>query len=75
MAARKGFDRTRGLGRLHRPVSSGATAPQSRRPTGFTLIELLVVIAVVAVLLAILLPSLNRAREAGRRAACMAHMH
>jgi prepilin-type N-terminal cleavage/methylation domain-containing protein/prepilin-type processing-associated H-X9-DG protein len=41
---------------------------------GFTLVELLVVIAVLAVLMAILLPSLSRAREAGRRAACMGHM-
>jgi prepilin-type N-terminal cleavage/methylation domain-containing protein/prepilin-type processing-associated H-X9-DG protein len=40
----------------------------------FTLIELLVVIAVIAVLLAILLPSLARVREAGRRAKCMGQM-
>jgi len=37
----------------------------------FTLIELLVVIAVIAVLMAILMPALNRAREQGKRAACM----
>lgn len=37
----------------------------------FTLIELLVVIAVIAVLLAILMPSLNRAREQGKRAVCL----
>jgi prepilin-type N-terminal cleavage/methylation domain-containing protein/prepilin-type processing-associated H-X9-DG protein len=50
-------------------------AGDTRREAAFTLIELLVVVAVIAVLVAILLPCLNRAREAGRRAACMGHMH
>jgi len=38
---------------------------------GFTLIELLVVIAIIAVLMAILMPSLKRAREQGKRAVCL----
>ena len=42
-----------------------------RHLNAFTLIELLVVIAVIAVLMAVLLPALNRAREQGKRGVCL----
>ncbi len=42
-----------------------------KKHKGFTLIELLVVIAIIALLMAILMPALSRAREQGQRAVCL----
>jgi prepilin-type N-terminal cleavage/methylation domain-containing protein/prepilin-type processing-associated H-X9-DG protein len=62
---------------VHRPrpqLGSPATAPRSARQPAFTLIELLVVIAIIAILAALLLPMLNRAKQAARTTACKSNL-
>jgi prepilin-type N-terminal cleavage/methylation domain-containing protein/prepilin-type processing-associated H-X9-DG protein len=43
-------------------------------PRAFTLIELLVVVSIMSVLMSILLPGLNQAREAGKRIVCLSNL-
>src|SRR3954468_23359137 len=77
VGSRKGECMTRSSSVLRRNAFTLVELPivSERKRNAFTLVELLVVIAIIGILVALLLPAIQAAREAARRMSCSNNLH